>query len=162
MITDPLHGAGDRHVPRRVEEARQVRQRVEQGRVGAGDSDAGRTGRRVLEHVGCLKQHGGDLRRLDADADPEERTLGGGRRHLADDGQVELGDQELARGVVEHPVTGHRPLAALDDEAQGRHGDTRARRGRRVGRGDRQPLDRGRPVAVVGVAADQPPQRFQS
>jgi hypothetical protein len=74
-------------------------------------------------------------------------------------GQVELCDQELAGGVVEHPVAGRRALAALDNESQGRHGDAGARQGRCVGRGDGQPFDRRRPVAVVGVAADELPQR---
>jgi len=106
-----------------------------------------------------LHEHGRDLRGLDADADPEERALGRGFCHLAGDGQVDLGDQELAGGVVEHPVAGRRALAALDNESQGRLGDAGARQGRRVGRGDGQPFDRRRPVAVVGVAADELPQR---
>ena len=82
--------------------------------------------------------------------------------HLAGDGKIELGDQELAGGVIEYPVAGHGALAALDDESQGRLGDAGARRGRRVGRGDRQPFDGSRPMAVAGVAADELPQRVQS
>ncbi len=52
----PVQGREDRHVPRSVEQAGQVRQRVEQRLVGAGDGDAGRDGRPAADGA-RLQQH---------------------------------------------------------------------------------------------------------